>query len=80
MTLDGELPENLTLLKMECLDQEFTAFMRPFLGGEAYPFEQANVTKNPNKVTADDLDGEIIECIYHKHRWLYDQGFYEVPQ
>jgi len=54
--------------------------MRPFLGGEAYPFEQANVTKNPNKVTADDLDGETIECIYHKHRWLYDQGFYEVPQ
>jgi len=80
VTLDGELPENLTLLKMEYLDQQFTAVMRPFLGGQAHPFEPANVTKNPNKVTADDLDSETIECIYHKHRWLYDQGFYEVPQ
>jgi hypothetical protein len=80
VTLDGELPENLTLLKVESLDQQFTALMRTFLGGQAHPFEAANVTKNPNKVTADDLDSETIECIYHKHRWLYDQGFYEVPQ
>ena len=79
VTIDGELPENLILLKMEYLDQHFTEFMRPFLGGEIHPFEQANVTANPNKVTPDDLDAEAKEIIFHKHRWLYDQGYYELP-
>ena len=32
---------------------------------------------NPRKLTEESLDAAARKAIYLKHRWLFDEGYYE---
>lgn len=76
ITLNGKVPDYLTILKAEELSTTFPAVTAPYRDREDVPFPHTNQSGNNENLTLDDLDTQTRELIQAKHQWLFDQGYY----
>ncbi len=75
--IDGKIPENVTLLKFEELDRKFPVATQAFRVNESIAFPHSNKSAPFKKFTAGDLDEKTKDAICAKHKWLFDEGYYE---
>ncbi|WP_040516057.1 hypothetical protein [Gilvimarinus chinensis] len=72
-SLNGTLPDNLTVLKFENLNADIETYMSPYLSeGYKLPFE--NVSKH--KKYQDVYDAETEQLVFDRNRWFFEKGFY----
>ena len=69
----GEIPDNVTLLRFENLEEEFPLAMAPFLAEKKMEFPHSNKSAPGEGISMDELDGPTKIAIYKKHRWLFDE-------
>jgi hypothetical protein len=75
--IDGKIPDNVTLLRCEELDEKFQSVTAPFRVAGNIEFPHSNKSAPFKEFSTADLDGETKQAIYEKHQWLFDAGYYE---
>ncbi len=76
LTLNGEIPDFLTILKAEELDDVFPQLTRPFRERDDIAFPHSNQSARPGDMTFEDIDAATRAAIREKHRWLFEEGYY----
>lgn len=72
-SMNGALPDNLTVLKFENLNNDIETYMGAYLSsGYKLPFE--NVSKH--KKYQDVYDAECEQLVFERNRWFFEKGFY----
>ena len=74
--IGGEIPDNVTLLRFENLDEDFPLATEPFRADTKMGFPHSNKSAPGEGVSMDELDGPTKAAIYNKHQWLFDEGYY----
>jgi hypothetical protein len=74
--LDGEIPEQLTILRAEDLSEEFPRVTRQFRVRDDIPFPYVNKSGSASVATDDYLNKKTKRAIVEKHQWLFSNGFY----
>ena len=76
MFIDGERPDNLQLIRFEELSNTFPEAVKDYLvAGRDAQFPMLNAS-GPSTELQSLLDEETRELIYHKHRYMFDKGYY----
>jgi hypothetical protein len=76
--LDGQLPEQLELLRFEELETAFPAAVAPYTdGARGARLRHANQTRYTQELESVLTPG-ALQHVYGKHRWLFDQGYYDL--
>jgi len=74
--IDGERPDNLQLIRFEELSNTFPEAVKDYLvAGRDAQFPMLNAS-GPSTELQSLLDEETRELIYHKHRYMFDKGYY----
>ncbi len=75
--IDGRAPEQLTLVRYEALAEQFPAAVAPFCeNAAAAEFPHRNRSAYEHSID-EVITPEVEEAIYHKHRYMFDSGYYE---
>lgn len=77
LQLNGEIPNFLTVLRAEELDDCFPGLTRAFRQRDDVPFPRANASGGQGDMQLEDIDWESRQAIHAKHAWLFDNGYYE---
>jgi hypothetical protein len=73
---NGSTPANLVVLRYERLNEEVEKHIAPFCReGADVPLPRLNVTAKA--CFEDYYDAEAEELCFQRHRWFFDEGFYE---
>jgi Sulfotransferase family len=74
----GQMDPRIRLLRAESLSVDFPRLLQPYTrSGVDFPF--VNRSRRESPVPFEDLDDDLRELIYLKHRWVFDNGYYGVP-
>jgi len=76
LTLEGHVPDFVTILKAEELGAVFPALTLPFRARNDIDFPHSNQSAKPGDMTLSDIDAATRAAIREKHQWLFDNGFY----
>ena len=73
--IKNKMPQNLKIIRTEEMNEVIPDLLRPF---------QKHYKPLPHRNKSDeaarkDLSRKALRNIYTKYRWIYDQGFYELP-
>jgi hypothetical protein len=74
--INGKIPENVTLLRFEELEEKFTSVVAPFCTNPPLAFPHSNKSASFKEMSVADIDEPTKLAIYQKHRWLFDAGYY----
>ncbi|SDX63632.1 sulfotransferase family 2 domain-containing protein [Marinobacter mobilis] len=75
--INGEVPENLHLVRFENLEEEFIDAVQPYLKVDAeLSFPKRNSSR-PESGIEQVLTEEMRNSIYSKHKYMFDKGYYE---
>ena len=75
--IDGDVPENVELLKFEELAAALPIAIAPFKkAGPEHPFPHRNKSKYQTELSKL-LTPEVEELIYQKHRFMFDNDIYQ---
>jgi len=76
--IDGEIPDNLELIRFEELSSAFPDAVKDYIpAGSVTEFPRLNASGKSNELEAL-LDDETRELIYNKHRYMFDHGYYQI--
>ena len=76
LMLDGEVPDFVTIVKVEELSMVFPGLTRSFRDTDDVKFPHTNQSGIPGGMRIADIDKRTRRVIRAKHRWLFDEGFY----
>ena len=71
--LNGEIPDNMKILRFDNLEEELKNALDPFIIHQ-YPIPHQN--KSEEKGLNKSLSDEVILNIRKKYSWIYEKGFY----
>jgi len=73
-TVDGEIPENMKILRFESLASDFALHCRPYLDRDVglLPVINKSDKSNHKMMLTEKIEG----MIYDKYKWIFDSGFY----
>jgi len=74
VTIDGKIPENVTLIKFEELQDEFLKIGKEYGNGNQ-DFPYLNKSKKGN--IKDHITPELELIIYRKYKWVFQVGNYK---
>jgi len=75
--IDGKIPENMKIVRFENLAEDIPEIVKPH-AIKSISFPHRN--KSPENIERPPLTTKAIESIYHKYQWIYEKGFYTVPE
>lgn len=75
-TLKGHIPDNLRVIRMEEVMEVLPELLRPY---QKHEKPMPHLNKSEEKVADSGLSKKALQNIYRKYRWIYDQGFYDLP-
>jgi UDP-N-acetylglucosamine 2-epimerase len=75
-TVTGKIPQNMHILKFEEISEAVTKLLAPFQNRHI-TFPHKN--KSTEKVDLSMLSDDAILNIQKKYAWIYEQGFYPIP-
>ena len=71
--INGEIPDNMKILRFDNLEKELQKILNPFIVNQ-YPFSyQNNIEEKDLKIT---LSNDAKINIRRKYNWIYEKGFY----
>jgi len=74
-TIDNQIPQNIKVVRMEDMQKVLPDLLKPF---QKYHKLLPHRNKSEEQV-GKELSVKILQNIYIKYQWIYDQGFYEMP-
>lgn len=73
----GKMDPRMRLLRAETLSVDFPRLLQPFTRGDVdFPF--TNRSRRESSTPFENLDGDLRQLIYLKHKWVFDNGYYGV--
>jgi hypothetical protein len=75
--IDGKIPENMKIVRFENLAEDIPEIVKPFTI-KSISFPHRN--KSPENIKRPPLPPQAIESIKRKYHWIYEKGFYPVPE
>ena len=78
LLVNGEMDHRIKVLRSESLSTEFPRLVAPFTD-RVVEFPFANRSQRSAAAPFEDLGADLQQLIYLKHRWVFDQGYYEMP-
>ena len=81
LTIDGEVPDNLTVIRMEDLDQVWQSELAAFTPGECPPLPVTNPGPTPRPARERALEHYTplaLEIVNDKFNWTFQQRWYEM--
>ena len=78
VTIDGSIPDCVTIVKFEQLTTQFPDTVSRFLKSSSpAPFPHNN-RSSYQKPLRDQITPEVLAAVYEKHRFLFDNKIYEL--
>lgn len=81
LRVDGNIPNNVHLVKFEKIEPEFvdavTPYLRPGASKKFYRINTTDYGKTRMKFS-DCFDDNAREAIYEKHQYMFDSGLYSI--
>ena len=75
--IDGVIPPNMRIIRFENLSEEIPELVEPYsVKGMRFPHRN----KSAENFERPALSVVAIESIKEKYRWIYDKGFYPLPE
>lgn len=75
--IDGQIPENMKIVRFENLTEEITDIVKPYAIADV-DFPHRN--KSPENIERPPLTPQAIKSIFNKYQWIYEHSFYPIPQ
>lgn len=77
--VNGELPQNISLLRYEEISTAFPAAVKSAASNlRNVSFPHLNSSDASARALVELLDAETRELLYQKHRYIFDQGYYSL--
>jgi len=76
LMLDSRVPDFVTIAKAEELNIVFPDLTRPFRVTDDIKFPHNNQSGRRDGMSIGNIDKQTRGLIRAKHRWLFDEGFY----
>ena len=77
LLIDGKIPENVYILKLENIDIELAVFLKEKFDRVLHK-EVRRLNRSRHKHYDFYMTSEIKAIINEKEKWLFDQGYYEM--
>jgi hypothetical protein len=77
--LNGNLPPNLRLIKIESLDKEMHELAKEF-GRSVIPMPFPHHNRSERKIFVEDISVFSRKVIELKYKWIFDMGYYDFMQ
>jgi hypothetical protein len=74
-TTENKIPEILKIVRMEEMHEVLPDLLRPF----QKHYEPLPHRNKSDEIISNRLSQKALLNIYRKYRWIYDQGFYDLP-
>ena len=78
VTIDGSIPDCVTIVKFEHLADEFPLAVSPFLKSSGTTDFPHNNKSNYQSPLTDLITPDVLEAVYEKHAFLFDNKFYDL--